>query len=139
MDKKFFAKKRLGQNFLTSQSYLQGLIDLLDIKKCDHIVEIGPGKGALTQHLLSHVARYDAIEIDRDLIPLLQKKFNTYSNFYLHTADALTFDFTSLHQNQSMRFIGNLPYNISSIHYTFKTRLYSPTWLKKPLPIDVRL
>ena len=114
MNKKTFPKKRFGQNFLTDFHYLKRLVSLLRLKKNDHIVEIGPGKGALTQHALPLVFRYDAIEIDRDLVPFLEKNFGHFLTFFLHNVDALKFNFTNLHLGQPMRLIGNLPYNISS-------------------------
>jgi len=114
MNKRYFAKKRFGQNFLTDLRYLERITERLCLNRDDHIIEIGPGKGALTQHVLRLVNYYDAIEIDRDLIPILEKKFSTHPQLHLHVEDALNFDFSTLHQKSQMRLIGNLPYNISS-------------------------
>jgi len=114
MNKKHFSKKRFGQNFLTDFNYLDRLTPALHLSKSDHVVEIGPGKGALTQYVLPHVSYYEAIEIDRDLILRLEKKFAHHSQFHLHVGDALKFDFETLCQKKQMRLIGNLPYNISS-------------------------
>jgi 16S rRNA (adenine1518-N6/adenine1519-N6)-dimethyltransferase len=114
MANRLLAKKRFGQNFLIDLHYVNRLIASVELKKNDHIIEIGPGKGALTQYILPAVERYDAIEIDRDLVPILEKKFAHYPSFHLHCADALKFNFTKLHHKKPMRFIGNLPYNISS-------------------------
>jgi 16S rRNA (adenine1518-N6/adenine1519-N6)-dimethyltransferase len=80
----------------------------------DHLVEIGPGQGAITEHLLALAGRLDAIELDRDLVALLQRRFAGTQNFTLHSADALKFDFCSLQTDQQLRLVGNLPYNIST-------------------------
>ena len=88
----------------------------------DHIVEIGPGEGALTSAMLDTGCTLDAIELDRDLTGFLLSSFATRATFTLHSADALKFDFSSLvdHRNQSdgepqlLRVVGNLPYNIST-------------------------
>jgi len=76
----------------------------------DHLVEIGPGLGALTGSLLSAAGRLDAIEIDRDLAVALVAEFG--DALTLHRADVLKFDFTTLGNN--LRIVGNLPYNIST-------------------------
>jgi 16S rRNA (adenine1518-N6/adenine1519-N6)-dimethyltransferase len=75
----------------------------------DHIVEIGPGEGALTGLLLERVPELEAIEIDRDLAAALKEKF---PRLRLHCADALAFDFSRL--PAGARLVGNLPYNIST-------------------------
>jgi 16S rRNA (adenine1518-N6/adenine1519-N6)-dimethyltransferase len=83
----------------------------------DRLVEIGPGRGALTRLLLeaSHGA-LDAIEIDRDLAALLRSEFAAQPRFVLQEADALAFDFTRLAHERGgkLRVVGNLPYNIST-------------------------
>jgi 16S rRNA (adenine1518-N6/adenine1519-N6)-dimethyltransferase len=76
----------------------------------DSIIEIGPGKGALTFPLIDHLDHIHVIEIDRDLISLLQKKSN--KKITIHESDALVFNFDQFTKN--IRIVGNLPYNISS-------------------------
>ena len=78
--------------------------------KNDTVIEIGPGKGALTFPLINHLEKIHVIEIDRDLISLLQKKNN--KKISIHESDALVFNFDQFKQN--IRIVGNLPYNISS-------------------------
>jgi len=111
---KVFAKKRFGQNFLVDQRVLQQITSCLNLSKADHLVEIGPGRGALTNLMLPLVDHCDAIEIDRDLTALLRKKFNE-DTLSLHEADILKFNFNQIYQdNKLMRVVGNLPYNIST-------------------------
>lgn len=108
-------RKRFGQNFLRDPGIIDRIADAVHPASQDHVIEIGPGLGALTEALLSSGCRLDAIELDRDLIAPLLAAFSIYSNFTLHTADALSFDFSSLHAgNTPLRIVGNLPYNIST-------------------------
>ena len=107
-------RKRFGQNFLKDHGVLQKIIDEIHIQPEDHIIEIGPGKGALTRYILSRVGHINVIEIDRDLIPLLEKQFDT-TQITIHQADALEFAYQSLsNKPHDCRIVGNLPYNIST-------------------------
>ena len=103
-------RKRFGQNFLIDQQIINQIVSTISPKKNDHIIEIGPGKGALTFPLIYYLENIHVIEIDRDLIALLQKKNNT--KITIHESDALVFNFDQFKQN--IRIVGNLPYNISS-------------------------
>lgn len=108
-------RKRFGQNFLQDDGVIQAIARAVGAQPEDHLVEIGPGQGALTEALISSGARLDAIELDRDLITLLLASFSVYPGFALHSADALKFDFRSLvSDNEKLRVVGNLPYNIST-------------------------
>jgi len=112
---KHVARKRFGQNFLHDQGIIQQIIHAINPQLNENIVEIGPGKGALTEPLLSHAKRLNVIELDRDLIPILQSNLGHPDNFYVHNADALKYDFSQLGDNKnSLRIVGNLPYNIST-------------------------
>ena len=109
-----FAKKRFGQNFLHDQHVIARITQAIHCEPHDHLIEIGPGKAALTQKLLS-VAQLDVIEIDRDLIPGLIELTIKHKNLYIHNEDALNFDYSSLAKHpHSLRIVGNLPYNIST-------------------------
>ncbi|HEC74493.1 MAG TPA: 16S rRNA (adenine(1518)-N(6)/adenine(1519)-N(6))-dimethyltransferase RsmA [Methylophaga aminisulfidivorans] len=109
------ARKRFGQNFLNDQSVINSIIEAISPEHGQHIVEIGPGRAALTQPLLESCDQLDVIELDRDLVPLLQKQFESFKQLHIHQADALTFDYNLLRKNdESLRVIGNLPYNITT-------------------------
>ena len=103
-------RKRFGQNFLVDQQIINQIVSTISPKKNDHIIEIGPGKGALTFPLIDYLKNIHVIEIDRDLIALLQKKNNI--KITIHESDALVFNFDQF--KQKVRIVGNLPYNISS-------------------------
>jgi 16S rRNA (adenine1518-N6/adenine1519-N6)-dimethyltransferase len=109
------ARKRFGQNFLHDQGVIGRIIRQINPKQGDHLVEIGPGQGALTDHLLSAANELDVVELDRDLIPILRTMFFRYDDLRIHEADALKFDFSSLkNDDRPLRIVGNLPYNIST-------------------------
>lgn len=109
------ARKRFGQNFLSDSHYISRIVDAIAPQSRDHIVEIGPGLGAITEHLVSAAGKLEVVELDRDLIPRLEQKFAAHSNFTIHQSDALKFDFTQLQTSEEkLRVVGNLPYNIST-------------------------
>ena len=110
------ARKRFGQNFLQDQGVIHRIIRAISPRPTDHLVEIGPGLGALTEEILNAAGDLDAIELDRDLVPILRTKFFSHGeHFRVHQADAMKFDYTSLCKNQQpLRIVGNLPYNIST-------------------------
>jgi len=110
------ARKRFGQNFLQDQGVIRRIIRGVSPRPSDHMVEIGPGLGALTEVILDEAGALDAIELDRDLLPILRAKFFSYEDkFRIFEADAMKFDFSSLQQDdRPLRIIGNLPYNIST-------------------------
>jgi 16S rRNA (adenine1518-N6/adenine1519-N6)-dimethyltransferase len=109
------ARKRFGQNFLIDDNIISNIVRAIAPRKDDVLVEIGPGKGAITQ-LLSEATDYlRVIELDRDLVPWLKVKFEQHPDFQLFQADALKFDFAQLIKpQQRFRIVGNLPYNIST-------------------------
>lgn len=110
-----FAKKSLGQNFLIDQNYISKIISALNPQPDETIIEIGPGRGALTQHLVESGAKIIAIELDRNLVPILQKEFAGYENFQVIEDDALQIDFSKFKpQNSKLKLVANLPYYIST-------------------------
>ena len=109
------ARKRFGQNFLHDAGIIDGIVGAINPRPDDHLVEIGPGQGALTKQLSTSTCALDVIELDRDLVPGLLAAFGANPGFRLHSADALKFDFNSLAADgRPMRVVGNLPYNIST-------------------------
>lgn len=109
------ARKRFGQNFLIDHGIIREIVRSVHPRKEDVIVEIGPGKGAITELLADACDNLSVIELDRDLVPWLKVKFEKHPNFQLFQADALQFDFAQLIKNyRPLRVVGNLPYNIST-------------------------
>ena len=116
------ARKRFGQNFLVDRHYIGRIVESIDPRPEQRIVEIGPGQAALTRELLTamdaHAAKgraasLDVIEIDRDLVARLRAEFPP-ERLRVHEADALSFDFAALAASAKLRVVGNLPYNIST-------------------------
>ncbi|MBD3610591.1 MAG: 16S rRNA (adenine(1518)-N(6)/adenine(1519)-N(6))-dimethyltransferase RsmA [Gammaproteobacteria bacterium] len=107
------ARKRFGQNFLHDQNIIQRITAAISPQEGEHLIEIGPGKGAMTQSVLEYIERMDVVELDRDLIPILTDRFA--DQITIHNTDVLKFDFCQArHNDQPLRVIGNLPYNIST-------------------------
>jgi 16S rRNA (adenine1518-N6/adenine1519-N6)-dimethyltransferase len=107
-------RKRFGQNFLHDHNIIYNILSSLQAKPGQHWVEIGPGQGALTEPLSKMGLRLDVVELDRDLVAILIDKFK-HSDLRIHSGDALRFDFSALAgDNEKLRIIGNLPYNIST-------------------------
>jgi 16S rRNA (adenine1518-N6/adenine1519-N6)-dimethyltransferase len=108
-------RKRFGQNFLRDQGVISRISGAIHATPDDHLVEIGPGQGALTKSLVASGCQLDVIELDRDLVPGLLAAFSIHPRFKLHSADALRFDYASLVAGgERLRVVGNLPYNIST-------------------------
>lgn len=105
--------KRFGQNYLQDQNIVKKIISEIDPKENEFILEIGPGQGALTKHLFESKASFSAIEIDKRVIDDLKNRF---TNLNLIQADFLDLDFNSFikNENQKLRVVGNIPYNITS-------------------------
>lgn len=109
------ARKRFGQHFLHDPRVIARIVAAIRPSPGERIVEIGPGRGALTLPLIEALGEIDAVEIDRDVIRDLHDLCRGRGVLRLHEADALRFPFHSLLQGaQSLRVVGNLPYNIST-------------------------
>ena len=105
-------KKSLGQNFLTDPNVARKIVASLGIRPDDTVLEIGPGRGALTEHLLeSGAARVLALEKDRELAPALKAR---WPGLEVVNADALRFAWERLDRLPGIRVVGNLPYNVAS-------------------------
>jgi 16S rRNA (adenine1518-N6/adenine1519-N6)-dimethyltransferase len=108
-------RKRFGQHFLHDRSVIKRILDSISPAEEDRVVEIGPGRGALTWGLLQRVRSLDVIEIDRDLAQSLQDDPRAAKGLRVHVEDALQTDFGRLRAHGGpLRIVGNLPYNIST-------------------------
>lgn len=109
-------KKSLGQNFLQDPNIIRKIIEAVAIKANDTVIEIGPGRGALTEHILQLTEHCHVIEIDRDLIAYWQQRRAEGASLVVHPNNILKFDLTEIIEQSvgKVKVIGNLPYNISS-------------------------
>jgi len=105
-------RKRFGQHFLRDPGIIEAIVQAIDPQPGDTIVEIGPGHGAITESLARRAGHLHCVELDRDLAAALRHRFGPRDNVTVHEADALNFDFCTL--GDSLRIVGNLPYNIST-------------------------
>jgi len=108
------ARKRFGQNFLADSQVVRKIVEAIDPRPGQLIVEIGPGQAALTTPLADSGAELHLVEIDRDLASRLERQMRDRANVTLHQGDALKLDFGALSGNRRFRLVGNLPYNIST-------------------------
>ena len=108
------AKKHLGQNFLHEQSIIDKIVQAVNPKSGDRLVEIGPGQGAITFPLLDRHGELTVIEFDRDLIAPLTEAARSHGDLTVVHRDVLKVDFGALADGGRIRLVGNLPYNLSS-------------------------
>jgi 16S rRNA (adenine1518-N6/adenine1519-N6)-dimethyltransferase len=110
------ARKRFGQHFLHDQNIIARMVSAIAPAESDKLLEIGPGRGALTFPLLAQCKQLTAVELDRDLIPILQRGAANYGVLDVINCDILEFDLNALAgtDDQQYRIAGNLPYNIST-------------------------
>lgn len=107
--------KRFGQNFLTDKSIIKKIVEALNPQPNETIVEIGPGRGALTAPLMERAGQLVAIEFDRNLIPILVNAFGKKENFKLVQNDVLITDICAeIRPAATARVVANLPYNIAT-------------------------
>ncbi|WP_066634256.1 16S rRNA (adenine(1518)-N(6)/adenine(1519)-N(6))-dimethyltransferase RsmA [Desulfolucanica intricata] len=120
----FHTRKKFGQNFLVDANIIQKIISAAELKQDDLVVEIGPGLGVLTEALANRVKQVYAVEIDRDLEPILEHNLKQYNNIKVLFEDALKTDFDNLILSEtneelgpgdkSYKLIANLPYYITT-------------------------
>ena len=109
---KHIARKRFGQHFLTDGAVIADIVDAIDPRPGDALVEIGPGLGAMTDPLVARCDRLTVIELDRDLAARLRRR----PELEVVESDVLKVDFAAMAQRagRALRVVGNLPYNIST-------------------------
>jgi 16S rRNA (adenine1518-N6/adenine1519-N6)-dimethyltransferase len=108
-------RKRFGQHFLHDPGVIRRIVDAVAPERCERLVEVGPGRGALTWGLLERARRLDVIEIDRDLAATLQADPRARNGLEVHVENVLETDFAQLRgAGPPLRIVGNLPYNIST-------------------------
>ncbi|GAB5465176.1 MAG: 16S rRNA (adenine(1518)-N(6)/adenine(1519)-N(6)) -dimethyltransferase RsmA [Candidatus Kapaibacteriales bacterium] len=105
-------KKSLGQNFLIDKNIQLKIVDSLNINKVDTILEIGPGEGAITEHLVSKAREIHIVDLDKRSIDLLSSKYADLENLKFYNQDILSFNLPEI--DGRWKVIGNLPYYISS-------------------------
>ena len=107
------AKKHLSQNFLTDENVINKIIRSFNLEEDDHVIEVGPGYGAMTFPIEEMVDSVDVIEVDKYLVEYLNEHDQNQLVNVIQ-ADALEFDFATLKKKRKIRLIGNLPYHIST-------------------------
>lgn len=113
----FRMQKKYGQNFLIDANILTKIVEAAQITKEDTVLEIGPGIGTMTQYLAEAAERVIAVEIDRDLIPILEETLAPYDNVSLLCADILKVDLIELVNENGggpLKVVANLPYYITT-------------------------
>ncbi len=103
--------KKLGQNFLCDANVARWIVDQLDPQPEDTVVEVGPGTGALTEHLVGRVKRVILVEFDARLAEYLTDKFSDRDDVEVHQFDGARFDVRNLYKHAPIKFLGNLPYS----------------------------
>ncbi len=115
-NEKFKTKKRFGQHLLVSEGIIKKIVDEIDIKPEDIIVEIGVGTGQLTKEILNRKPKkLYGIEIDKTAYPIIEEKFSSFENFVLIKKDYFDVNLYEIAENKKIKLVGNLPYNVSSL------------------------
>ena len=124
-DSRIFPRKRFSQNFLVNLKAAKRIVDYLDLKQNDEVLEIGPGKGVLSQFLIDRAKKVYGVELDRDLCAYLKEKFKDRENFEIINQDILKFDLRKIVKKEGrLKVIGNIPYQITSpiLEYLIQNR-----------------
>ncbi|MDU2063843.1 MAG: 16S rRNA (adenine(1518)-N(6)/adenine(1519)-N(6))-dimethyltransferase RsmA [Sporomusaceae bacterium] len=106
--------KKLGQNFLIDPSVVQSIVDAAEIEATDHVLEVGPGIGTLTQGLAETEAQVVAVELDKKLLPVLAKTLDAYDNVKIVPGDILKIDIPREMATAPYKVVANLPYYITT-------------------------
>ena len=114
----FNFQKKFGQNFLINTGILEDIIEAAEITKDDFVLEIGPGIGTMTQYLCENAREVVAVEIDKNLIPILEDTLSEYDNVSVINEDILKVDLNKLAQEKNggkpIKVVANLPYYITT-------------------------
>ena len=114
----FNFQKKFGQNFLIDTHVLDKIVSAAEISKEDFVLEIGPGIGTMTQYLCENAREVGAVEIDKNLIPILEDTLKEYNNVTVINKDVLKVDINKLaeekNQKKPMKVVANLPYYITT-------------------------
>lgn len=114
----FNFQKKYGQNFLIDSNILENIIDAADVTKDDCVIEIGPGIGTMTQYLCENAREVVAVEIDKNLIPILADTLSAYDNITVINEDILKVDINKIvqekNQGRPVKVVANLPYYITT-------------------------
>jgi 16S rRNA (adenine1518-N6/adenine1519-N6)-dimethyltransferase len=109
------AKKRYGQHFLHDPGTIERIVRAVDPRPGQRLVEIGPGRGAITVPLLRAAGALDVVELDAGVLPTLEERCAGLGDLRVHVADATEFDLRALRgAGPRLRLVGNLPYNVST-------------------------
>jgi len=107
-------RKNLGQNFLIDEEYLREIVDAASVSKADEVLEIGAGIGSLTRYLAQRAGRVTAVEIDRNLFPLLKRVLEGQAHVKLVQGDIMELDPDYLVLSEGYKVIANIPYYLTS-------------------------
>lgn len=114
----FHFQKKFGQNFLIDTHVLDKIVEAADVSEEDFVLEIGPGIGTMTQYLCEHARQVLAVEIDKNLIPILQETLSSYDNVDILQGDILKQDIGAIAEKynggQPIKVVANLPYYITT-------------------------
>ena len=114
----FNFQKKFGQNFLINTGILEDIIEAAEITKDDFVLEIGPGIGTMTQYLCESAREVIAVEIDKNLIPILEDTLSAYNNVEVLNEDILKVDIKALAEERNagmpIKVVANLPYYITT-------------------------
>ena len=110
----FAFQKRFGQNFMIEGHVIEKIIRAAEITKDDVVLEIGPGIGTMTQYLAEAAGEVFAVEIDKNLLPILAETLAEYDNVTVVNEDILKVDIAALTGGRSVKVVANLPYYITT-------------------------
>ena len=114
----FDFQKKFGQNFLIDERVLEKIISAAEVNKDDFVLEIGPGIGTMTQYLAENARDVMAVEIDKNLIPILSDTLSAYDNVSILNADILKVDIAKIVEEKNggkpVKVVANLPYYITT-------------------------